>query len=224
MRTLLLVVLLSACGGLGPDPRPTVPEPQTSLVERSLDATVRLEDEGHIYCSGVLTRGFVLTAAHCVDDKRLPATVKFSLRQSRDTYEAAVVAFDEEADWAVLSPLAVLPEHAEASVSSYDPAAGDRVVTVGHPLGIEYFITVGVASGVRTTWGNMDWLITSAPIMYGNSGGPVFNEYGEIVGITSWLAVARGQAVGHIAGSVPTYKLRAAVAGRSLRLPQPNQH
>ena len=64
------------------------------------------------------------------------------------------------------------------------PAIGESIYTLGHPLGDEYTISSGIVSGYNFDSGIPKMQIT-APISPGSSGGPVLNQWGEVVGIVS---------------------------------------
>ena len=62
---------------------------------------------------------------------------------------------------------------------------GQTVIAIGNPLGEEYTVTDGIVSAIRERDG-YKYIQTSAPISPGNSGGPLFNEQGEVIGITTF--------------------------------------
>jgi serine protease Do len=64
--------------------------------------------------------------------------------------------------------------------------AGDPVVAIGHPLGLEDTVSNGLLSGVRNVDG-VTLLQVSAPIAPGSSGGPLFNEQGEVIGVATLI-------------------------------------
>jgi serine protease Do len=67
--------------------------------------------------------------------------------------------------------------------------AGDPVVVIGHPLGLEDTVSNGLVSALREV-GDLTALQISAPIAPGSSGGPLFNEHGEVIGVAT--AILRG--------------------------------
>jgi serine protease Do len=71
---------------------------------------------------------------------------------------------------------------------------GERVISIGNPLGLEHTLTDGLVSARRVLEGKQ-WIQMSAPVSPGNSGGPLFNMRGEVIGVTTaQLGVfARGQ-------------------------------
>ncbi len=70
---------------------------------------------------------------------------------------------------------------------------GQPVFVIGNPLGLEYSISDGLLAGVRYER-NAKWLQFSAPISQGNSGGPVLNTQGQVLGVVSFM-LTQGQNV-----------------------------
>ena len=127
--------------------------------------------------------GYIVTNYHVVENAQ---TAKVTT-QAGDSYEAAVVGHDTTADMAVLKIDAQdLP--AVTLGSSSQLIIGDMVVAIGNPLGtLNATQTVGYISGigreVNTEKNVTTMLQTDAAINSGNSGGPLFNMKGEVVGI-----------------------------------------
>ena len=134
----------------------------------------------------VLTEnGYVVTNAHVVDGAD---TIKVSV-PSGEIYDAKLVGSDGTNDVAVLKGEA---EGLSAVTigSSSDLIVGDQVVAIGNPLGdLTSTMTVGYVSAkdrdVTTDGTTINMIQTDAAINSGNSGGPLFNMKGEVVGITT---------------------------------------
>ncbi|HEY3664995.1 MAG TPA: trypsin-like peptidase domain-containing protein, partial [Polyangiaceae bacterium] len=62
---------------------------------------------------------------------------------------------------------------------------GDSVLAIGHPLGLEDTVSNGLISAVRHVHPGLDVLQVSAPIAPGSSGGPLFNDRGEVIGVAT---------------------------------------
>jgi len=218
MRILTLVLLLGGCSLLTvPPPATPTPPPAVSAVERVLEATVALEHpDGQSFCTGAFASGYVVTAAHCVDDAGADAVI-LRLRNG-ERGEARVSRLDPDTDVAVLALTSVIADRAELPLAPAEAAAGDRVFVVGMPLGWRWFLTQGISSGVHdcaldslTCRGLAGtWLLHSAATSYGNSGGPVLNEYGELVGITSWVKTVYG-VPNHMSAAAPLAAIRRAL-------------
>ena len=129
--------------------------------------------------------GYVVTNAHVVEK----ATVIKVSTHSGEELEAKVIGTDTTNDVAVLK---VEAEDLPAVVlgSSDDLIVGDQVVAIGNPLGeLTSTMTVGYVSAkdrdVTTDGKTINMIQTDAAINSGNSGGPLFNMKGEVVGITT---------------------------------------
>lgn len=69
---------------------------------------------------------------------------------------------------------------------------GERAISIGNPLGLEHTLTTGIVSARRTYQGK-NWIQMSTPVSPGNSGGPVFDGHGRVIGVTT--AIIHGYGV-----------------------------
>lgn len=119
-------------------------------------------------------RSSVITNLHVVEtawEEGAPVT----LRQGDRTYEGAVASVSQAEDLAVISVSTRLPA---LELARREPEAGEEVVVVGAPLGLEHTVVTGVVSGHRD-----QYLQISAPISPGDSGAPVLDASGRVVGV-----------------------------------------
>ena len=143
---------------------------------------------GHSSGSGFILSedGYVITNYHVVEG----ASKVEVITHDGTEYEAKVVGHDESNDLAVLKVEATGLAAATLG-SSTDLVIGDMVVAIGNPLGeLAATQTVGYVSGIdrEVSTGNVttiNMIQTDAAINPGNSGGPLFNMYGEVIGITT---------------------------------------
>jgi hypothetical protein len=63
---------------------------------------------------------------------------------------------------------------------------GERVYTIGHPVGLAHTVTSGIVSGIRKYKENI-YIQTDAPINPGNSGGPLIDAFGKVIGINTMI-------------------------------------
>jgi S1-C subfamily serine protease len=133
--------------------------------------------------------GAVLTALHVVEDGR-----RIQVRFADGTRASARVASSEaDSDIAVLA-VDRLPEVVVPAVMGGGLRVGDDVLAVGDPLGLRASLSAGVVSAtgrpVRTESGRtLDDLIQfDAAVNPGNSGGPLLNGQGQVVGVVTGLA------------------------------------
>ena len=100
-------------------------------------------------------------------------------------YEARVVVVNPELDLALLAvdeDFSHLP-HFPIS-GDEDPAIGSKVRVAGYPFGMPFTITEGSLSSPRQLMDGKYYIQVDAPVNPGNSGGPIINENGEVIGVT----------------------------------------
>ncbi len=137
--------------------------------------------------------GYVVTNAHVIYDSEYGGgeASEISVLLSNDkSYDAEIVGYDTDCDIAVLKIDAEELTAAEFGDSD-SLKLGESVVAIGNPLGFELMDTVtsGIISGknreITINDKAMNLLQTDAAINSGNSGGPLINKYGQVIGINS---------------------------------------
>ena len=128
--------------------------------------------------------GYILTNAHVVADAR-EVTVRMTDRRE---YRAKVVGIDARTDVAVLK----IEARNLPVVRMGDPRslkAGEWVVAIGSPFGFENSVTAGIVSATARSLADAytPFIQTDVAVNPGNSGGPLFNLQGEVVGINSQI-------------------------------------
>ena len=147
--------------------------------------------------------GYILTNAHVVSESGLTAnsvTVVFKGEGDGTQVPATIVGSDESTDVALLkidpsqAPGLTVVKLGDSSAVS----VGEQVVAIGNPLGLDFSLSSGVVSAVdrelespngATITGGIQ---TDAAINSGNSGGPLFNADGEVIGINEQIASQGG--------------------------------
>lgn len=154
-------------------------------------AVVRIETPEGSGSGIIINRnGYVLTCNHVVEQSSL---VKVTV-QSGESYDAIVLARDEERDLAVLSIISGQNDFTVAELgSSANVNPGDEGVAIGYALGLEGPATLskGIISAKRVIEG-LNYLQTDASINPGNSGGPLCNFQAEVIGINVSKYVGAG--------------------------------
>lgn len=151
--------------------------------------------------------GYIATNYHLVEGG---TSIKVTLFNGQ-TYEAHLMAYNEGKDIAILKinasglPTVVLGDSDKILV-------GEQIMTIGHPLGeLTFSLTVGFVSGmgreVQFSEGKqIDLIQTDCAINIGNSGGAMFNAYGEVVAIVTGKssgATSGGSYIDNIAYAIP---------------------
>ncbi|MCG3150253.1 MAG: Periplasmic serine endoprotease DegP [Verrucomicrobiae bacterium] len=167
-------------------PRRSVPR---EFKQTGMGSGMVLDKEGHI-----------LTNNHVVDDVD-DVKVKFT---DGTILDAEIIGTDPATDIAVLKLKGKLPaDLAPAALGDSDALrVGEWVLAIGAPFGFEQTVTAGIISAkgrgqVDGRRGNYeDFLQTDAAINRGNSGGPLVNLRGEVIGINTAIISASGQSAG----------------------------
>jgi 2-alkenal reductase len=157
----------------------------------------------------VSPRGYILTSSHVITNAGdgssvTPADSVFVEFQDRDRAQARIVGWDVFDDVGLIKvdPAA----HALAPVplgNSAAVAVGQPVAAIGSPFGNENSLAVGVVSATHrsiesltSTFDLVDAIQTDAPINHGNSGGPLFDARGRVIGINAQIRSSSGVAEG----------------------------
>lgn len=169
---------------------------------------------GYVWGTGVILSedGLILTNAHVIEDC---FAVEVMLSDDR-SFEAKLVGADTTSDLALLKieaedlPAAELGESATLQV-------GDRVAAIGNPLGVEFrnTLTDGIISAIDrsvTSKGRSMTLIqTNTAINEGNSGGALFNMYGQVIGVTNMKMMSSYSSIEGIGFAIPSATVRSVV-------------
>ncbi|MBS1262818.1 MAG: Periplasmic serine endoprotease DegP [Calditrichaeota bacterium] len=151
--------------------------------------------------SGIIidSEGYVLTNNHLVQDAG-EITVKLIEGEEVD---AEVVGADPETDLALLRIDPVAEDYVAPLGDSDKIRIGDWAIAMGNPLGLDWTLTVGVISAKGRSNLNIagggpvfqDFIQTDASINFGNSGGPLANIHGEVIGLNAAVN-ARAEGIG----------------------------
>jgi serine protease Do len=146
--------------------------------------------------------GIVITNNHVIGD----ANEVYVVWSDGKRLKADVVGKDPKVDLAVLRVKSDTPLKAVRFGDSEKMRPGDWVMAVGNPFGLGFSVTAGIVSarGRNIESGAYDnYLQTDASINKGNSGGPLFNMKGEVIGINTAILSPTGGSVG-IGFAVPS--------------------
>jgi 2-alkenal reductase len=171
----------------------------------SVFGTERAQGSGFV----VSPRGYILTSSHVITNAGdgssvTPADNVFVEFQDRDRAQARIIGWDVFDDVGLIKvdPAA----HALAPVplgNSAAVAVGQPVAAIGSPFGNENSLAVGVVSATHrsiesltSTFDLVDAIQTDAPINHGNSGGPLFDARGRVIGINAQIRSSSGVAEG----------------------------
>jgi len=192
----------------------TIPQSTAALAPRTAAEIVEAVDRGVVqltmfdlagdeigFGSGFVVdaSGLVATNFHVLGSA---SSAQATLRDGSKLGIAGCCAYDADADLAVLQ-LTNPPDNLEVlPLATWgEPHLAADVIAIGHPQGFKFTATTGIISAVHTTAelprpyrqflnapDNQVWIQTNAAISGGNSGGPLLNMQGAVVGINTWVA------------------------------------
>ena len=152
----------------------------------------------------ISSEGYVVTNNHVISGAD-QITVIFN--NGIDEVPAESVGTDPKTDIAVLK---IDPDKVDIKNINWGDSGssrvGDIVLAIGNPLGLGGTVTSGIISSINRDIGGgpyVDFIQTDAPINRGNSGGPLFNLDGEVIGINSMIISQTGGSVG-LGFSIPS--------------------
>src|SRR5918998_1256287 len=188
------------------------------MVGRAHEGVVQVRTRGRGAGAGLIwdEDGLVLTNHHVVAEGRRAARVQVVVHDGK-TFEAEVVKRGRELDLALLR-LEEFPGDLPAiPVGDSDKLrVGELVYAIGHPWGRLGAVTAGIVSGLegaRGPGGRARYLRSDVALAPGNSGGPLLNARGEVVGINAMI-------FGRLALSIPSNAASAWLAGERERHPR----
>jgi serine protease Do len=156
--------------------------------------------QSDIIGSGVVITadGFIVTNAHVIEGASEVIVIvdDYDNPSIRHEFTATVYGFDVPTDLAVLKIARDEPFRFSPVGRSSELRVGQSVVAIGNPVGLEKTMTKGIVSGLQRELGENPFMLpaiqTDAAVNPGNSGCPLFNMYGEIVGIVNIKLVSGG--------------------------------
>ncbi len=172
--------------------------------------TATAEGSGIVYD----TNGDIVTNQHVIDGA---SSIKVTFWNGQ-TYSAHLVGSDQSTDLAVIkvsAPRSLL--HPITLADSSAVQIGDGVVAIGSPFGLEGSVTSGIISAVHRTISSPngfsidDAIQTDAPINHGNSGGPLLNTVGQVVGIDAQIESNSGASDG-VGFAIPSNTVRTVAS------------
>lgn len=159
------------------------------------------EDGGTSYGSGFFIdeNGLLVTNFHVIREAVKSSGPITVLTTDGSSYTASLKGFDEATDLALLEiKLSDKKQNIALLGDSDAMRVGEGVIAVGSPYGLDHTVTIGIisAKGRSGLDGEYDdYLQTDAAINFGNSGGPLLNKRGEVIGINT-LVLAKGYGLG----------------------------
>jgi S1-C subfamily serine protease len=205
----LAVVLLLTASAIEAQERENLP----ALVKRvkpSVVAIATYDSSGEPLMTGsgfFLRSGQVVTNLHVVRGA-VRAEIKTLDGKGRVFPINGTLAVDEEGDLALLSVDMPLERSRSTELASDLPDEGEPIFVIGNPLKLEGSVSDGIVSAVREVPNSYRIIQITAPISHGNSGSPVFNLKGQVVGVVT-VKVTNGQNINLALAAARVAELKA---------------
>ena len=154
--------------------------------EAAIGGVARIEAE--VCDGGSVGAGFMIDERHIVTVAHVIEATSILVEVNGDLAEAVTVGFDKERDIALLRSDIPLGDQT-FELQDIDYTTGDQISAIGFPRGLDASLTTGVISNREVEFDFMPFsrfIQVDAPLNPGNSGGPVFNEAGDVIGIVDW--------------------------------------
>jgi len=204
----LLLVSVSLLASRQVFPQQSLPE-LVRRVKPSVVAIATYDTQGEALMTGsgfFLRPGQVVTNLHVIRGAQR-IEIKTLDGKGRVFPVRGVLASDEEGDLALLS-VDMPPDRARScEMARVLPDEGEQIVVIGNPLKLEGSVTDGIVSAVREVPNVGKIIQITAPISHGNSGSPVFNMNGQVVGVVT-IKVTNGQNINLAIGADRVEQLR----------------
>lgn len=159
----------------------------TLVTEQAKPAVVIIisaDETNHSLGSGFIVNpeGYVITNAHVVEDYE---EISIKLYDGR-ILDTSLIYIDHLSDLALLNiPASNLPTLRFGSSETVKD--GEAVIAIGSPMGFDFTVSSGIISSPDRVIDDLTYLQTDVAINPGNSGGPLINQYGEVLGINTFL-------------------------------------
>ena len=172
------------------------------VIEKNINSVVSIstlndDDDSVALGSGFIidNEGYIVTNNHVIDKAK---TINVILNNSKN-YEAKIVGYDEKTDIALIK--IEINKNLKPVIfgDSDNIRVGDWILAIGNPFGLGSSVTAGIISAKSRdidSGSYNDFIQTDASINQGNSGGPMFNMQGEVIGMNTSIFSTTGNSMG----------------------------
>ncbi|MDD5700188.1 MAG: trypsin-like peptidase domain-containing protein [Candidatus Nanoarchaeia archaeon] len=169
----------------------------SGIIEDAVKSVVTIKTSSAQGTGFIITSdGYLITNAHVLaDDSGYLASNIQAITSEQGTIDAEFIGYDSELDIALLK----IPGQYEVLElgNSNNVEVGEKVIAIGNPLGLQFSVSEGIVSAVHRKGANglEAYIQTDAALNPGNSGGPLINKQGEVIGINNFK-VSGGESLG----------------------------
>lgn len=199
LASIVMILLLAACGDGGMNH--AVLDQKDGVVLIVAEKIANGEQAGGIGTGFFIDENTILTNNHVVSDS---TRVKVAVEHSSELYDVEVVESDPVADIAIVEikdwDKFKRENHYKVLklADPYDLQVSEEVFAIGHPWGLSWTVSKGILSAIdrKMTEAPKVLIQVDAHVYQGNSGGPLLNSQGEVIGINSLMLAQTGGSYG----------------------------
>ena len=174
---------------------PSVVNISTSVIQEEQDEDKAPETETLGSGFIISADGYIVTNQHVIDKAQIINVIL----QNNEKYEAQIIGEDKLTDLALLKITTDIPLTSAVFGDSDTLRVGDWVLAIGNPFGLGGSVTAGIVSAKSRdieSGAYDNFIQTDASINQGNSGGPMFNMQGEVIGVNTAIFSSTGNSMG----------------------------
>ncbi len=165
----------------------------TEVIQSAVKSVVTVTTDKSVGTGFVIDKnGYIVTNYHVVSDSAGKLKI---IDFDRNSFTAQLVGKDESRDLALLKTNGTFD--AISIANSDETQVGEKVIAIGNPLGLSYTVTEGIVSGLHRPGPNglNEYIQTDVPLNPGNSGGPLINIQGKVIGVNNFK-IGDAEAIG----------------------------
>ena len=162
---------------------------QENPIKKCLDATFSIKGDKNLGTAFFISsNGYAITCKHVLENDQN----HIAILNDGSRYPIGIISINEKYDLALIMVILYEKTPFLSVRDSFTMTPGERVHAIGSSLELQTNITVGVFTGLRENILTKDNVIQfSCPTNPGNSGGPLVDEQGDLIGVVSWKIVSQ---------------------------------
>lgn len=155
----------------------------SGIVENAIKSVVTIRTDVGQGTGFIITNdGYLVTNAHVLEGGRRV----YAITYEQETVNAGLIGYDLDEDIALLK---ISGDYKSLILgNSNDVQIGEKVIAIGNPLGLQFSVTEGIVSAIHRPGPNEEeaYIQTDASLNPGNSGGPLIDKEGKVIGINNY--------------------------------------
>ncbi|MBU2616836.1 MAG: trypsin-like peptidase domain-containing protein [Nanoarchaeota archaeon] len=166
----------------------SVGEDFSGIIDKIVPSVVTIRTDSGQGTGFIVNRdGYIVTNAHVLADSQgTLATGIYAITSDQRSIDAIFIGYDGDLDIALLKIEGIYNEVEFGD--SNDIQVGEKVIAIGNPLGLQFSVSQGIVSAINREGANgiKAYIQTDAALNPGNSGGPLINTKGKVIGINNF--------------------------------------